>query len=199
MPTDSFRSFEELSAVFHEGYDFAVRAVPRASTYAIVAPHGGKIEPGTSELALAVAGEEYSLYMFEGLMERSWALHIPSEAFDERRCLEILGAATTVITIHGMAGNGREVRLGGLDESLLERLAAKLMAADFTARQADDTSIAGRHPNNLCNRGRSGRGCQLEISRGLRETMFRTNTPCGRAESTAKFRKFVGAVRSVLE
>ena len=44
----------------------------------IIAPHGGGIEPGTSELAIAIAGEELSFAVFEGLIKillsSSWIL-----------------------------------------------------------------------------------------------------------------------------
>jgi phage replication-related protein YjqB (UPF0714/DUF867 family) len=44
---------------------------------AILAPHGGGIEPGTSELAEAVAGEGLSFYAFEGLKRSGNAvLHV---------------------------------------------------------------------------------------------------------------------------
>jgi phage replication-related protein YjqB (UPF0714/DUF867 family) len=54
---------------------------------AIIAPHGGKIEPGTSEIAAAIAGDDYSLYRFQGLRDRPREeLHITSAKFDEPTC-----------------------------------------------------------------------------------------------------------------
>lgn len=199
MPKDRYGSFEQLAMEQREGRDFAVRVVARESPYAIIAPHGGKIELGTSEVALGIAGEEHALYLFEGLKAGRRVLHITSEAFDEPRCLTILRAATTVVTIHGMAGAAPEVHLGGLDESLVRRLEAELKEAGFTAHRTSDPRRAGTRPNNLCNRGNSGRGCQLEISRGLRDAMMHDLTPNGRDERTEEFRKFVRTVRDALE
>ncbi|WP_261338761.1 poly-gamma-glutamate hydrolase family protein [Rhizobium leguminosarum] len=48
-----------------EGVDFRI-GVTRIPV-AIVAPHRGHIEPHTSEIAAAIAGEDFSLYLFEGL------------------------------------------------------------------------------------------------------------------------------------
>jgi phage replication-related protein YjqB (UPF0714/DUF867 family) len=51
---------------------------------AVIAPHGGGIEPGTSELATAIAGDDFSLYLFEGLKSAgNGELHITSTNFDE--------------------------------------------------------------------------------------------------------------------
>jgi phage replication-related protein YjqB (UPF0714/DUF867 family) len=199
MPIEPLISFEQLAFMHPEGRDFIVHAVRRASPYAIVAPHGGKIEPGTSQLAKAVAGEEHSLYVFEGLRSRNnTRLHIPSEAFDEPRCLEIVRCADTVVTLHGMRGKALEVSLGGLDEALLGLLEQVLNDAGFKAGRATERQLAGRHANNLCNRGRSGRGCQLEISSELRRVFLRELVAPGLARPEFRFRAFVGAVRSVL-
>jgi phage replication-related protein YjqB (UPF0714/DUF867 family) len=46
-----------------------------------------------------------------------------------------------------------------------------LRTAGFNARP-DDPRHPGEDPANICNRGRDGGGVQLEISRGLRRTMF---------------------------
>ncbi len=63
---DTYSSYVELSAAELEGVDYRVLAQSR-STIVVLAPHGGGIEPGTSEIAWEVAGGEFSLYLFEGL------------------------------------------------------------------------------------------------------------------------------------
>ena len=51
-----------------EGIDFRISIVKRkASNIVIVAPHGGAIEPGTSEVATEVANNDLSLAIFEGI------------------------------------------------------------------------------------------------------------------------------------
>jgi phage replication-related protein YjqB (UPF0714/DUF867 family) len=67
-----------------------------------VAPHGGGIEPGTSELADAIAGSDLSFYTFEGLKSSgNTDLHITSTRFDEPMCLTLLASSSVVVTLHG--------------------------------------------------------------------------------------------------
>ena len=56
----------------------------RESDIVIIAPHGGGIEPGTSELAKQIAGKEYSLLLFEGVLNKSNKdiLHVTSTNID---------------------------------------------------------------------------------------------------------------------
>jgi Poly-gamma-glutamate hydrolase len=75
------------------------RARPK---FALVAPHGGGIEPGTSELADAIAGSDLSFYTFEGLKSSgNTDLHITSTRFDEPMCLTLLASSSVVVTLHG--------------------------------------------------------------------------------------------------
>ena len=77
--SDKYPDFETLSQHEISGVDYRI-LVRRATTgFSIVAIHGGGIEPGTSELADAVAGLEFSFYAFEGLKGSGNAdLHITS-------------------------------------------------------------------------------------------------------------------------
>ena len=60
--TDQYASFAELAKVAKVNQDFRVRILQRASATAIIVPHGGGIEPGTSEIAEGIAGEDFSFY-----------------------------------------------------------------------------------------------------------------------------------------
>jgi phage replication-related protein YjqB (UPF0714/DUF867 family) len=64
---DRYANFQALAQAEHEGHDFRVIALPRSARYAIVAPHGGNIEPGTSEIAQALAAHDHACYVFEGV------------------------------------------------------------------------------------------------------------------------------------
>ena len=44
-----YRSFEELKVHEVQGEDYEINHISRDSPFAIMAPHGGYIEPGTSE------------------------------------------------------------------------------------------------------------------------------------------------------
>jgi phage replication-related protein YjqB (UPF0714/DUF867 family) len=128
---------------------------------------------GTSAIARAIAGSNYNLYLFEGI-RRSHnyeRLHLTSRLFDEPECLALLADCSVVVTVHGCKGNEDRVLLGGLDRKLKQRLASSLAAAGI-ARQADGHAFPATDPNNICNRGRTRRGVQLEISGSLRRSAF---------------------------
>ena len=74
MAGDKYGSFDELRRAERDGVDFRIRVMRREASVAIIAPHGGRIEPGTSELAEAIAGDDFSLYCFEGLGKRPHAI-----------------------------------------------------------------------------------------------------------------------------
>jgi len=89
---DVYRNFAELSESEREDIDFRIYAFKReGSSTVIVAPHGGAIEPGTSEVAKKVANNALSLFIFEGIKSKdNKRLHITSTNFDEPRCVELV-------------------------------------------------------------------------------------------------------------
>ncbi len=190
--------FLELSGGWREGKDYRIRLRPLPSLTAILAPHGGGIEPGTSEVADALAGDDFSLYCFEGLRaEGNWDLHIPSLHFDEKRCLELVKRSSQVVAVHGCCGEGVAIFVGGLDQALKTGAIAALLRAGFDARE-DTTHHSGLDAHTLCNRTLTGRGLQLEISLGLRRAMFAGLKQEERQRTKREFHLFVGAVRQAL-
>jgi phage replication-related protein YjqB (UPF0714/DUF867 family) len=195
---DRYRGFAELARHAREGRDYRRVVEGRGDQVAIVAPHGGGIEPGTSEIARAVAGREFGLYCFEGLRpEGNDELHIASHRFDEPTAVRLVGRARVVVAVHGCAGAHEAVYVGGLDRHLRERLIAVLRQAGFEAERATG-DLAGCYASNICNRGRSGRGVQLEITEGLRLVMFKGLTWHERQITTPVFDAFVDTARDVL-
>ena len=195
---DPYGSFHELAAREREGHDYRRLAVPRDSATALVAPHGGGIEPGTSEITRALAGAEFALYCFEGLRSAgNEGLHVASTRFDEPRCAQLVAGSQTVVAVHGCAGDHRAVYVGGLDGDLKVRVIGALQRAGFDARQAVGNH-GGRHARNICNRGSSGKGLQLEITAGLRRAMFKGLRRTERETTRPPFDRFVTAVRAVL-
>jgi phage replication-related protein YjqB (UPF0714/DUF867 family) len=198
---DKYPDFEALSRNETSGIDFRILVRRARAALAVVAPHGGGIEPGTSEIADAVAAEELSFYAFEGLKSRGNAdLHITSTHFNEPLCLTVVTQSEVVLTLHGedSAADGDGVFLGGLDDDLGTRVRMALEAANFNVRRHPDSRLQGLEPENVCNRGTSGRGVQLELSRTVREQMFLSLTREGRKQTTARFRDFVDALRRVV-
>ncbi len=169
-----YRSFAALANHELENRDYRVTLVLRKGPVLVMAPHGGKIEPGTSEIAQAIAGEEYSLYRFEGMKENANPiLHIESHLFDEPRALQAIQTADFVITIHGQIDQKQAfVMVGGLHRILALKIEEELQESGFSTRPPTE-GLGGTDRMNLCNRGNLGLGVQLEISRKIRDAVRR--------------------------
>ena len=166
-----FNSFSELSCEKTEGKDYAITVQEIAgSKVAIIAPHGGSIEPKTLEIAQKVAANDYHFYAFEGLASNSsyFDLHVESHHFDEPRCIELVKKTDTTLTIHGCQGREPVIYLGGKDEKQKRSLADAFNKAGIKALTTGHI-YKGTHPQNICNRNRQKKGVQLEFSRGLRD------------------------------
>jgi phage replication-related protein YjqB (UPF0714/DUF867 family) len=167
---DKYASCAELASCESLGTDYRVRTLERPDSPVIVlAPHGGGIEVGTSELAHLIAGDDHSLFAFEGLKGygANRDLHITSHRFDHPECLALVGRCAVALGIHGCIGESR-IFVGGLDTELTALLTGSLAAAGFNA-SAEGHRYPGRNPLNICNRGTRGRGAQLEITKDLRD------------------------------
>ena len=195
---DRYGSYAELSASEVEGRDYRVHVRLADSPFAVVAPHGGRIERGTLPIAEAIAGNEHTYYCFEGIKpRRNYSLHITSDQFDEPRALAAVERVRTVVTIHGAGGSERVVYLGGLDSALRALLISALDASGFAAVADPSPTRQGTGKTNICNRGRSGRGVQIELPVGLRKQIFNEITS-GLWHPNAGFERFVAGVRGVL-
>lgn len=196
---DTYKDFKSLSAVEKEGIDFQIFVNKTNSRIAIVAPHGGGIEPGTSEIAKSIAGEDLTCYSFEGIKnkENKKYLHITSTNFDEPKCVDICKISDTVVAVHGAEENGETVYVGGRNEDLKHRIIEKLKDAGFNA-QEDTTNHLGQDNGNICNKGVKKEGLQLEISNGLRKKMFRGLKRNDRKYTTEVFYSFVTSIRFIL-
>jgi phage replication-related protein YjqB (UPF0714/DUF867 family) len=171
-----YGSFAELALNESEGIDYRVNAVARPdSPVLIVAPHGGTIEVGTSEIAALIAGEEHSLFAFEGLKPHGHnrELHITSHHFDHPGCLALAARCDVALAVHGCMGEA-QVFVGGLETNLTALLAERLASAGFEV-STEGHRYPGRHPLNICNRGTRGRGAQLEITYDLRGPQSRAS------------------------
>jgi phage replication-related protein YjqB (UPF0714/DUF867 family) len=197
---DVYRNFAELNGTESEGIDFYISAVKReGSNIVIVAPHGGAIEPGTSEVAKEVANNDLSLAIFEGIKPKgNKRLHITSTNFDEPRCVELVQESDTVVAIHGEGSDELSVFLGGRDDELCVHLKAVLERYGYAVKTHGNPDLHGLAAENICNRGRHGTGVQLELSSGLRQTFFQSLTDKGRKKSTDELVRFAAAVRESL-
>lgn len=196
---DKYCSFSELAENAKRGRDFRVRFRKRNGATVVIAPHGGGIEPGTSEIADAIAAEDLSFYAFEGIKSRgNGQLHVTSTGFDEPRCMALVEASPRAISIHGENSQRRVVFVGGRDGRMLNRLRASLTQRGFSVENPRSARLQGLDQANICNRAISRAGVQLELSNGLRRSFFRSLSKDGRQSKTGRFREFVTVVREVI-
>src|SRR3974377_441211 len=171
MPSmDRYRSYAEPRENERAGLDFRIFVIDRAASVAVIAPHGGKIEPGTSEIARAIAGTSYSLYCFEGVRRRP---HCTSTNFDEPRCQELIKTHDFIVSVHGMSGDHEAIDVGGRDIELRDGICQELDQAGFAIAIVTTGAHAAINEANVYNRGRRRSGAQLEITRSLRDTLTR--------------------------
>ena len=212
----------------HERYDDSPRGTDEGPRTVILAPHGGGIEPGTSELCLAVAGHHpanlpvtppagvtYDYWMFEGIRpDDNKDLHVTSTGCDDLMAVRLAAGALGALSLHGfqprppMGPDERVVLVGGRvpvgEENLLrQELLDGLGAAGFDARDAatpGNGEVDGNSECNIVNRTLLGMGAQLELSEPLRDAMFGDNTRPGRRHTTTEvFWGFVAACRDALD
>lgn len=170
MP-DKYASFAELSSSEPDG-SYRIEIRQTGSSVALIAPHAGKIEPGTSEICRHVAGSDLTYYLFEGCKPSSNRdLHITSARFDEPQGLNVAQSAQVVVTFHGQSGSDHFVNVGGRENGLCQTLIDLLTDGGYSASRQDNLALQGLDANNICNRGSTGQGLQLEISRGLRNAL----------------------------
>lgn len=189
---DCYQCFAELAAGESLGIDYQLVIRDRGSTFAAIAPHGGYIEPGTSELGAAIAGDDHSYYAFEGLRcgRPHRDLHITSHRFDEPLCVALVRSCQSVIAVHGRADrkDPSTTWLGGRDQALRLAITAALQKAGFEAQIAVG-ALAGNSAANICNRTANCAGVQLELPRTLRVRLL---------ENEKQMAAYSGAIRACL-
>ncbi len=171
---DSFAALEAGGEIADQDYNTTVHERPQSGVL-IIAPHGGSIEIGTTELAQLIAGSDYSLFAFNGLKlrGRNRDLHITSHHFDHPECVALAARHAIVLGVHGCKGDSSQIYVGGLDDALAALLTARLEAAGLPVAAAGH-KYPGRNPLNICNRGARARGAQLEFTADLRSPSERT-------------------------
>ena len=169
MANDRYSCFAELNnhETLNKDYKIFIRDV--GSRITIIAPHGGKIEPGTSDIAKKIATDKFNCYCFEGIKaEKNGQLHITSHHFDEPMAVKMISRSHIVVAIHACTGNERLVYMGGLDKMLKKTIADELEIRGIIVPRGH-RKFNGLNPANICNRGINKKGVQLEITRGLRD------------------------------
>ena len=190
---DEFKSMEDLKMVLQEGVDYRIKTRDRNSNVTVAAPHGGFIEPGSSELAEAISGDEYNLFDFRGLDNKHpRKAHVTSSHYKDPLLTELLNKSDICLSVHGMRGEEEALYVGGLNKELRELVTEKLTAAGFPAN-SNPPKFRGEHQKNFINSPKD-HGVQLELSWGLRKTIMEEQ---GDIENP-RFRNFVKAVRGAI-
>ena len=163
---EHYANFGELRAAQVEGRDYRIVVKDRKSPVTVFAIHGGEIEPGTSQIAHALAGQDWNLYLFEGLGGgSSRKLHVTAAHFDEPLAVALAGRSGLGISVHRKKGEGKIACVGGGNASARRSVAQALSAKGFRAEEPC-LRLPGASPKNIANLPRAG-GVQLELSGGL--------------------------------
>ena len=181
----------------------------------VMAIHGGGIETGTSEIALATAGFHpatlmpsadglglHDFWLFEGLLPReNGRLHVTASNYNDPIATELVQNARRCISLHGCTdtqAKGR-IQLGGLDFELRDIVLEELTAADIAAEITHNRLLDGSLPENVANKTRIGGCAQLEMGTSFRSSLFGINTRPRRKQTTNdKFNRLVAAVRRAM-
>ncbi|MBD1848290.1 SUMF1/EgtB/PvdO family nonheme iron enzyme [Cyanobacteria bacterium FACHB-63] len=189
-----YTSAVELTQQETASKDYEILTRQGTSEVVVIAIHGGNLQPGTTEIADAVAGGLHSFYSFVSLKpEIDQTLYIASTQFDEQIARRMVRNARTVLSIHGCKGDIEFIRVGGADRDRIETIISELTREGF---RVDDDRSSGTHPNNICNRGLTGRGVQIEVSRGLRNRLVDAD---GQILEKRGFKQLVNALQRGLK
>jgi phage replication-related protein YjqB (UPF0714/DUF867 family) len=211
----------------HERFDDSLTGGDEIPKTVILAPHGGGIELGTSELCLAVAGHHpanlpqvppagvtYDYWMFEGVREDdNRKLHVTSTGCDDEVAVSLCAGSLNALALHGFSPKPPDfsedeqvVLVGGATpnstrNALRKYLLEGLCDAQFDARDsAGHGELDGNDPCNIVNRTMLGMGAQLELSTPLRDAMFTEHSRPRRKHTTTQlFWTFVAVCRDAIE
>ncbi|MBI5245106.1 MAG: poly-gamma-glutamate hydrolase family protein [Elusimicrobia bacterium] len=182
---DVYKDFAELAAANTAGDDYRISVDDRRSTATVFAIHGGTIERGASEIARALAGSDWNLYLFEGLKKKgAKRLHVSAEYFDEPSALELARRSVIAVSVHKQRGSGESVCVGGANAVLRRSMAQALRNAGIRSEEPC-RRLPGDTPSNIVNRAVKG-GVQLELTRAVIRALLK---------DPARLRLFCDAVR----
>jgi phage replication-related protein YjqB (UPF0714/DUF867 family) len=173
---------EILAAGYSEGNGFAVLTgnLDALQTCLIAAPHGGGIEPGTSEITRATAAlANRAFYVFEGTLESgNKKLHVDSTSFTEPHVTKLASQTDFLVTVHGQGNQDKSIiYVGGLYKSgkgiFIQRLSNDLAPLGIkvvdAALSGEGEDIAGLNKSNLTNTGKGKKVFSLRFRSELVE------------------------------
>ena len=200
--TTPYQDFTGLVIHTVKGKDYEIRIRDLGARVTISAIQGGRIEPLTSDLADAIAGQEHNLYDFCGIRTSdNEQMRIPASRFDEVRLRTLMKRSHTAISIQGVEGTKAVVHIGGRNRHLRDVLAARLNESGFDT-SGPASAGAAHNPSRFYNLPKAG-GIQIELTKALRQSMI--DRPLQDLQQqvdscrTDRFHVFTAAVRAGLE
>jgi phage replication-related protein YjqB (UPF0714/DUF867 family) len=198
-----FADFSTLVLHTLKGKDWELVVRQPGAPVTIITIHGGDIEPLTSELAAAIAGDEHNLYDLRGLRAQDNAeLRVPPIHFQEMRLQMLLDRCQTALHLDGIPGDDPVVILGGGNVTLVGHLEAALRAAGFCV-EPPPSPLMVQSRQRFYNQSELA-GTQMELTLGLRRQMFTVPPAEGSdwrniGHPTLVLETFVEAVRRALQ
>jgi phage replication-related protein YjqB (UPF0714/DUF867 family) len=90
------------------------------------------------------------------------------------------------------------VYIGGTNQELIQIIVHALRLGGFDATISEIPGPRGIKPENICNRCKTRKGVQLELLRGLRETLFDNLGDRSLRRKTIVFYRFVNILKEAL-
>ena len=163
----------QLERETKEGIDWKKETRDQGNQVLIVAPHGGNIEQGTSELTKLLAQQGgYDYFSFEATRpSNNTQLHVTSTHYDDPTLHQMVEGRSATISIHGAKGDDPIVFLGGAKSDLRDEIQSQLESRGFTV-QVPPEYLGGLNENNFINKNENSTGVQLELTTSLRKALF---------------------------
>jgi phage replication-related protein YjqB (UPF0714/DUF867 family) len=206
--TDLYSSFQELKAsespesfsIEFENRNLIIDDNNKTSkstfvSFLFFAPHGGKIEGHTTEIARTSSAKcAVSYYSFLGTKRsNNRDLHITSTKFDEPILVEnLLPKHNVAVAFHGTKDSPTEsiFFVGGLMRSVARLLVEVIFPSkNFKAVLCED-KFSGKQKENVCNRASFGKGIQFEMTMRLR---------CELVEDHSRMQDFVECMTTMMK
>ncbi|ARG65664.1 poly-gamma-glutamate hydrolase family protein [Staphylococcus epidermidis] len=171
---DKYQSMTQLEKETTEGVDWRKDTKNTGNQVLIVAPHGGSIEQGTTELTKALADKgNYDYYSFEGIRPKNNSeLHVTSTHYDDPTLNQMIKNRTATISIHGASGTEEIIYLGGPRSDLRNAIEKQLVGCGFTVKVPPEY-LGGQNNKNFINKEDNNTGVQLELTTALRKAFFK--------------------------
>lgn len=171
---DYYNSMTELYNDTTEGIDWKKDSRNVGKSVLIVAPHGGNIEQGTSELTKLVANNgDFDYFSFEAIRpSNNTQLHVTSTNYDDATLHDMIQDRTATISIHGAQGEEQLVYLGGYQSPLRDAIQSQLELKGFVVKIPPEY-LGGLSNANFINKVEESTGVQLELTTALRKAFFK--------------------------